>query len=171
MKITMNKTLLLLCILSFCCSCNSSTETNETQQVPIPPQQPVELNVSLNMTQLETKLGMPITLRFVLTNNNTEEVTFCKLNSPANERVWTDCFRISDAQGNLVPYIGSTPNHSGPVEDHHMMTIEGEGIRLYTIDVRTLYQLDKPGKYSIRFAGDKINLLPASLPANFIITA
>ncbi len=166
----MKSTFLLLCIISLCASCSSTDHSEEEKtELPIPPQSPVELNVTLNMTQATFKIGMPITLRFVLKNNGTEAVTFCKLNSPANELVWNNCFRVTDDQNNNIAYIGKTPQHSGPIEDKHLMTIEADGIRLYTIDIRTLYQLDKPGKYSLRFMGDKINLLPNSYPVNFVL--
>lgn len=166
----MKSTFLLLCIISLCSSCSSTNNSEEEKiQLPIPPQSPVELNVTLNLTQPAFKIGMPITLRFVLKNNSSEAVTFCKLNTPANELVWNNCFRITDDKRNKIAYIGTTPQHSGPIEDKHLTTIEAGGIRLYTVDIRTLYQLDKPGKYSFRFIGDKINLLPNSLPANFVL--
>jgi len=166
----MKSYLLLLCIISICSSCstNGNSEKEKTQ-IPIPPQQAVELDLSLNMTQPEFKLGMPVTLRFILKNNSSEPVTFCKLNSPANEMVWTNCFRGTDAKRNRIPFIGKTPSYEGPVEDKDLMTIEPNGVKIYLVDIRTIYQLDKVGKYSFRFIGDKVNLLPNSYPVNFTI--
>jgi hypothetical protein len=167
----MKSYLLLLCIISICSSCNISDNSEaEKRQMPTSPQKAVELNVSLNMTQPEFKLGMPVTLRFVLKNNNNNTpLTFCKLNSPANEMVWTNCFGGTDANKNKIPFIGNTPSYQGQVEEKDMMTIEPNGVKIYLVDLRTIYQLDKVGKYSFRFIGDKINLLPNSYPINFTI--
>jgi hypothetical protein len=142
-----------------------ATETN----LPIPPPQAVPLNVTLNMTQANYQLGQPITLRFVLKNNTPETVTFCKLNSPANDQHWSNCFVIKDAKGNNIPFIGKIPTHKGPIEDKDLISIEGNGIRLYTIDIRPMYTLNQIGTYKISFIGDKINLLSNSLPSQFII--
>ena len=166
----MRNYLLLLSIISICSSCNTNGNSEEEKtQIPIPPQKTAELNVSLNMTQPEFKLGMPVTLRFILKNNDDAPVTFCKLNSPVNEMIWTNCFRGTDAKKNKIPFIGKRLTYKGVVVEKDMMTIEPNGVKIYLVDLRTIYQLDKVGKYSFRFIGDKVNLLPSSYPVNFTI--
>jgi hypothetical protein len=150
-------------------SCQNNNPPTTEANLAIPPPQAVPLNVALNMTQASYQLGQPITLRFVLKNNTPEMVTFCKLNSPANEQHWSNCFEIKDVKGNNIPFIGKIAKHKGPVEDKDLISIEGNGIRLYTIDIRPMYLLNKIGRYKISFVGDKINLLSNSLPAQFII--
>ena len=52
----MKSTFLLLCIISLCASCSSTDHSEEEKtELPIPPQSPVELNVTLNMTQATFK--------------------------------------------------------------------------------------------------------------------
>jgi hypothetical protein len=161
-------------ILTFCLgviliSCqNHNASTTETN-LPISLPKTLPLNVSLNMTQANYVLGQPITLRFVLKNNSPETVPFCKLNSPANGQHWSNCFEINDVKGNNIPFIGKVATYKGAVEDKNLISIEGNGIQLYTIDIRPMYQLNQVGTYKIRFIGDEVNLLSNSLPARFVI--
>lgn len=164
--------LFLFYVLSHCISCQSNTPTESiSSPKSVPPQAPLAINVSLNMTQPNYKIGMPITLRFVLQNNATENVRFCSLNSPAFPQTWTNCFRIKDSQGKVVPFIGKTASYKGTIEEEHFITMESKAIKIYTIDIRTLYQLNRVDTYSICFIGDKVNLLPNSLPARFSLKA
>ena len=165
----MRNILLAFCISSILMSCQNNTTSSTETQLDIPPAQAVPLNVSLNMTQADYQLGQPITLRFVLKNNTPETVTFCKLNSPANDQHWSNCFEIKDGKGSNIPFIGKVATSKGPIEDKDLISIEGNGIRLYTIDVHPMYALNQSGTYKIRFIGDQINLLPNSLPARIII--
>jgi len=164
------KNILFICCLSILIiSCQDNNPPTEETTLNIPPPQAVPLNVTLNMTQPKYKLGQPITLRFVLKNNTPETVTFCKLNSPANGQHWSNCFQIKDVKGNNISFISKITPHQGPVEDKDLISIEGNGIRLYTIDIRPMYALNQVGTYKIHFVGDKINLLANSLPARFVI--
>lgn len=165
----MRNTILIVCSLMVLTSCQSNNTPSIETNISIPPPQEVPLNVSLNMTQASYSLGQPITLRFVLKNNSPEAVTFCKLNSPANGQNWSNCFRLNDVKGDNIPFIGKVIPHKGPPKETSLVTIEGNGVRLYTIDIRPKYTLDKVGTYKIRFIGDQVNLLPNSLPAQFVI--
>lgn len=165
----MRTIILTFCLFTILVSCQNNTSTKPETQLNIPPAKALPLNVSLNMTQASYQLGQPITLRFVLKNNTPETVTFCKLNSPANDLHWSNCFEIKDEKGNNIPFIGKTATSKGPVEDKDLISIEGNGIRLYTIDVGPMYALNQVGTYKIRFIGDQINLLANSLPAQIII--
>lgn len=165
----MKNFILAFCFSTILISCqNQTTATNESN-LAVSPAQTLPLNVSLNMTQANYQLGQPITLRFVLKNNSSEAVPFCKLNSPANGQHWSNCFEINDAKGNNIPFIGKVATYKGAVEDKDLISIEGNGIRLYTIDIGPMYQLDQVGTYKIRFIGDEVNLLSNSLPARFVI--
>lgn len=165
----MRNTFLIVCLSIIIMSCQDNNTATKESNLPIPPPQAVPLNVTLNMTQANYKLGQPITLRFVLKNNTPETLTFCKLNSPANGQQWSNCFEVKDAQGKNIPFVGKTRTYTGSVEDKDLISIEGNGIRLYTIDIRPMYQLNQVGTYTIRFIGDKVNLLSNSLPARFVI--
>jgi len=161
-------------ILAFCCctilvSCQNNTAPTTKTNLILPVAQAVPLNVSLNMGQANYQLGQPITLRLVLKNNTSEMVTFCKLNSPANDLHWSNCFEIKDGKGENIPFIGQTATYKGPIEEKDLISIEGGGTRLYTIDIRPMYALNQVGTYKVRFLGDQINLLPNSLPARFSI--
>lgn len=165
----MRNIILIVCLWTTFMRCQSNNPPSSETNISIPPPQEVPLNVSLNMTKSSYSLGQPITLRFVLKNNSPEAVTFCKLNSPANGQNWSNCFRINDAKGDNIPFIGKEITHKGPATETNLVSIEGNGIRLYTIDIRPKYTLDKAGTYKIRFIGDQVNLLPNSLPAQFLI--
>lgn len=170
MKISIKYYQLLFCTLSICGACQSNTiEESVSIVTPAPQQQPLDLNVVLNMTQPSYNVGSPITLRFVLKNNSSEAIQLCTLNSPAYQNIWTNCFRIRDNHGNAIPFIGQTENYTGAIKDKHLITIEGNEMQIYTIDIRTSYQLNTAGTYTIRFIGDNINSFPNSLPARFII--
>ncbi|BDS14314.1 hypothetical protein [Aureispira anguillae] len=170
MKTIMNYYLLIFFGLSLCWSCQSeSSAPSATTSKTILTQNSKAINVSLNMTQVSYAIGSPITLRFVLKNNENKDVSFCPFNSPAHQAAWTNCFRIKDAQGNLIPFVGKTATYSDETNNKQLITIEPQGIRIYTIDIRTIYQLDQRGTYTIRFIGDAINLLSNSLPAQFSI--
>jgi hypothetical protein len=165
----MRTIILAFCLCTILIACQNDTTTTTETQLAIPPAQAVPLNVSLNMTQANYQLGQPLTLRFVLKNNTPEMVTFCKLNSPANDQHWSNCFEIKDEKGNNIPFIGKVATSKGPVEDKDLISIEGNGIRLYTIDIGPMYALNQIGTYKIRFIGDQINLLSNSLPARLTI--
>jgi hypothetical protein len=165
----MRNIILACCLFSILMSCQDNNASTTETNLAIPPPQAVPLNVTLNMTQANYQLGQPITLRFVLKNNTPETVTFCKLNSPANDQHWSNCFEIKDVKGNNISFIGKVATSKGPVEDKDLISIEGNGIRLYTIDIRPMYALNQVGTYKIRFIGDQINLLANSLPAQIII--
>lgn len=153
---------ILYCSLSFF-ACQQSTSNNNSSSPQLVP-----LNVSLNMTQARYKIGHPITLRFVLKNNQQVPISFCPFNSPAH-KVWTNCFIIKDKKGQIIPFIGKTAHYQENVSQKDLIEIEAEGIRIYTLDIRTLYQLDKAGRYKLYFKGDNINNLPNSLPAQFTL--
>ncbi|WMX15112.1 hypothetical protein [Aureispira sp. CCB-E] len=165
----MRTTILTICFCSILLSCQNDNQVVTAPKTEIPPQRTIPLNISLNMTQPSYQLGDPITLRFVIKNNTSEIVSFCKLNSPANGQNWNNCFQIKDKKGNIIPFVGKIPTYSGAVEDSDLISIEGNGVQLYTIDLRPRYALDQPGTYSIRFIGDQVNLLSNSLPARFTI--
>ncbi|MBL4651025.1 MAG: hypothetical protein JKY03_14950 [Aureispira sp.] len=165
----MRNIILAFCLSSILISCQGNNAATAETNLAIPAPQDIPLNVSLNMTQANYQLGQPITLRFVLKNNTPETVTFCKLNSPANDQHWSNCFEIKDAKGANISFIGKIATSKGPVEDKDLISIEGNGIRLYTIDIRPMYALNQVGTYKIRFIGDQINLLANSLPARLII--
>ena len=165
----MRNIILAFCLSSVLISCQDTTTATTESNLALPPPQAVALNVTLNMMQPNYQLGQPITLRFVLKNNAPKTVTFCKLNSPANDQHWSNCFEIKDAKGNNIPFIGKVATYKGPIQDKDLISIEGDGIRLYTIDIRPMYALNQIGIYKIRFIGDQVNLLANSLPARLII--
>lgn len=165
----MRNIILAFCLSFILISCQDHNVATAETNLAIPAPQDIPLNVSLNMTQPNYQLGQPITLRFVLKNNTPETVTFCKLNSPANDQHWSNCFEIKDAKGANISFIGKVATSKGPIKDKDLISIEGNGIRLYTIDIRPMYALNQVGTYKIRFIGDQINLLANSLPARLII--
>ncbi len=161
------KYLLFSLMVLFLMACNtpSPSETPPIQR----PQTAVELDVALNMIQPKYALGMPVTLRFVLHNNQTDSVQFCYLNSPAHEMVWSNYFAVTNEAGQLQPYIGSRALYRGTPPPQSYLTLAPNELKMYTVDLKPLYQLDKAGRYSVRFIGDKINLLPNSTPARFVL--
>lgn len=158
---------LILCFFSFSIACNAPTPPEEPNIQR--PRTAKELDVALNMTQPSYTLGMPVTLRFVLHNNQADSIRFCYLNSPAHEMVWSNYFSVLDEAGQPVPYIGKRPLYRGPVGPEYYMTLAPDEMKIYTVDLLPLYQMEKTGQYSVRFIGDKINLLPNSTPARFVL--
>lgn len=165
----MRNILLAFCWCTIVMSCQNNRPPTTETTLSLPTAQAVPLNVTLNMGQANYQLGQPIILRMVLKNNTSETVTFCKLNSPANDQHWSNCFEIKDIKGDNIAFIGKTATYEGPIEDKDLISIEGGGTRLYTIDIRPMYVLNQIGMYKIRFIGDQINLLPNSLPAQFML--
>jgi hypothetical protein len=127
------------------------------------------LNVTLNMTQPSYSIGLPVTLRFVLHNNEEDTVSFCYLNSPAHEMVWSNYFAVTNEAGKVVPYIGSRALYRGYPDPQYTLALAPGEVKIYTVDLLPLYALTEPGRYNVRFIGDKINLLPNSTPAQFVL--
>lgn len=156
--------------LAFCLllgACQNTPSSNSTTTTTILTAQ--ALDVSLNMTQPRFQLGLPVTLRFVLHNNQADSIRFCYLNSPAHEMVWSDFFVVTNANGQAMPYIGQRPLYQGPASAEHSMTLAPNEMKIYTLDLLPLYQMNEKGQYSVHFVGDSINLLPNSTPARFVL--
>lgn len=154
----------LFCLLLSAC---------EAPSPPTPPTTPAptaqQLDVALNMTKPTFALGMPVTLRFVLQNNQADSIRFCTLNSPVQELIWSNYFSVVNKAGEAMPYIGKRSLQKGPATPNDYSTLAPNEIKIYTVDLLPLYSMKQEGLYSVHFMGDTLNLLPNSTPARFVL--
>lgn len=163
------KYVFLLLLGQLLVACTASTPPLTEAPALQRPKTAKELDVALNMTQSKFTLGMPVTLRFVLHNPQPDSITFCYLNSPAHEMIWSNYFSVTNEQGQPATYIGQRPLHRGSVDPLFFMTLAPDEMKIYTVDLLPLYKMDQRGAYQVRFIGDKVNLLPNSTPARFVL--
>lgn len=141
---------------------NASNEQN----IPIPPQSPIELEVSLKISKQQFAINEAIDLKFILQNPHTENISFFTIQSPADSSHTGNCFVIKNQKGKLMPYIGSSKS---PSYKKQKITIPAGSIQIYSLRLDSLYQLNQAGAYIIQFQGNANNLLPHSTPLTFTI--
>lgn len=156
----------MLCTLSLLCQCMPQETTSTEQNIPIPPQSPIELEVSLKISKQRFAINEVIDLKFILQNPHTENISFFTMQSPADSTYMGNCFVIKNQKGQLMPYIGTSKPSS---YQEQKITVPAGSLKIYSLRLDSLYQLHQAGSYVIQFQGNANNLLPHSTPLTFTI--
>ncbi|PLX02275.1 MAG: hypothetical protein C0594_12120, partial [Marinilabiliales bacterium] len=96
-----------------------------------------------------------------VSNLTQDDIKFCKRNCPLEGKFIKDYFEVKDEGGNKLEYVGESFQRMPPT-DIEYINLGGMQKVVREIDLKKGYKIEKPGKYTIKFKGDKVNTLPDS---------
>ncbi|GAB4409865.1 MAG: hypothetical protein OHK0039_13790 [Bacteroidia bacterium] len=119
-----------------------------------------ELHVFVEPLEEKYDLDAPIRVRFGVHNPGSSTVRISRWQSPLEGGFSTDYFRIYHKRDRVF-YTGERLHRNSWLLRETLVLKPGETLTC-EVDITQAYQIDAPGKYSLRFEGSPLNRLPDS---------
>lgn len=100
--------------------------------------------------------GAPVELEFKVINQTDTALKFCKWFTPF-EGFMSAFLEIKNEQGQQVDYIGAMAKRIMPPPASSYLTLKPKDSMTVVIDIRKGYNLDKSGRYTVKYAGGNMS--------------
>jgi hypothetical protein len=125
---------------------------------PAPPQLECRLTAAPSVAA-----GSPVLVKFAVKNSGSRPLSVLVWQTPL-EGLLGDVFRVTQADGTVIPYHGTTAKRGDPESDEYNLVPpqrEASG----EVDVALAYDLSRPGRYTISFRGALVDVAePREVP-------